>query len=328
MKRVPILLPAVLGVFLLVEPVAAAQRTFVSAATGNDANPCTRPLPCRNFAAALLQTNPNGELIALDSGGYGSITISHSVSIIAPTGVHAAINAVSPFPLVGQAITIDALQGSHVVLRNLVLNNQSAVRGMNVLSVGFLYVESCVVKDFIFGIDFHPSNSNARLHVSDTTVRGLGGAGRTIGTGISIGGGSGIQVRAILDSVRVHQNPGGIRVNQAEATIRKGIVSDGGNFGFSAESGSKIIIENSAASNSAAGFRGRDGGVMTMTRCVAISNNTGVQAHGATIYVTGSTITSNATGVATAVGGIVRSRGNNTLQANTTNGTFTSFDPN
>lgn len=54
-----------------------AQRTFVSTA-GNDANTanlCSAQNPCRGFAAAQTVTSTNGEIIALTSGGYGSISI-------------------------------------------------------------------------------------------------------------------------------------------------------------------------------------------------------------------------------------------------------------
>src|SRR5437588_645215 len=46
----------------------SAQRTFVSANHGNDANPCTVTSPCRNFAAAIAQTAPGGEVIVPDAG--------------------------------------------------------------------------------------------------------------------------------------------------------------------------------------------------------------------------------------------------------------------
>src|SRR5437870_11556491 len=74
---------------------ALAQRTFVSAATGNDANPCTRTAPCRNFAAAIAQTASGGEVVVLDSGGYGTVTINQAVSLIAPSGVYAGITVFS-----------------------------------------------------------------------------------------------------------------------------------------------------------------------------------------------------------------------------------------
>ena len=65
---------------------ATAQRTFV-ASYGIDTHPCSRTQPCRSFGTALAQTNASGEIIVLDSAGYGTVTITKSVSIIAPEGV-------------------------------------------------------------------------------------------------------------------------------------------------------------------------------------------------------------------------------------------------
>jgi hypothetical protein len=78
----------------------AAQRTFV-ASYGSDANPCSLTAPCRGFAAAVAQTSTDGEVIVLDSAGYGTVTIAQSVSIIAPPGVYAGISVFS-----GDGITV------------------------------------------------------------------------------------------------------------------------------------------------------------------------------------------------------------------------------
>ena len=80
----------------------AAQRTFV-ASTGLDANPCSIGAPCRSFGAAISHTDSDGEIIVLDSAGYGPVTIIQSVSIIAPPGVYAGISVFS-----GDGVTIDA----------------------------------------------------------------------------------------------------------------------------------------------------------------------------------------------------------------------------
>src|SRR5438128_12507761 len=94
-------------------PSIAAQRTFVSG-TGNDANACTHDLPCRSFAAAIAVTNPNGEVVAIDSAGYGPVTVTTSVTLVAPLGVHAGISVFS-----GDGVTINAAASDVVVLRNL-----------------------------------------------------------------------------------------------------------------------------------------------------------------------------------------------------------------
>jgi hypothetical protein len=78
----------------------AAQRAFV-ASYGTDVNTaanCSLASPCRGFAAAATVTDANGEIIVLDSAGYGPVTITKSISIIAPAGVYAGITVFSGAP--------------------------------------------------------------------------------------------------------------------------------------------------------------------------------------------------------------------------------------
>jgi hypothetical protein len=307
---------AVLSILLSASAGFGQVRTWVSP-TGLDTNPCTREQPCRNFAAAITAVAAGGEVVALESAGYGPVTVTKSVTLVAPAGVHAAIA-----PSSGNAITVNAGGSDHVVLRNLYLNSQGGETGIDANTLAALYVESCVVSGFNSdGILFDPTTSGARLYVSDTTIR------RSGNNGIYVLGGT--SIRATLDSVRLHQNLTGFQVNFAEATIRESVASGGSNAGFWATTGSKVMIENSISASNGSGFYAA-GGVMTMTRCAATSNsNLGVIAQGtSTIYVSDSTIAGNATGIASS-SGVVTSRGNNTLQANTTNGAFTStFAPN
>ncbi len=94
----------------------AAQRTFVSGA-GSDTNACTLVAPCRGFAVALTHTDPNGEIIVLDSAGYGPVTIDKSVSIVAPPGVYAGISVFSGDGIVISGSGIDvALRGCNSTL--------------------------------------------------------------------------------------------------------------------------------------------------------------------------------------------------------------------
>src|SRR5437660_10090589 len=59
---------------------AQATRTFVSG-VGNDADPCSRTAPCKTFAGAISKTFINGEIDCLDPGGYGTLTITKSITI-------------------------------------------------------------------------------------------------------------------------------------------------------------------------------------------------------------------------------------------------------
>src|ERR1700757_431036 len=84
-----------LGLLFLRPSLASAQRVFVSAQAGDDANPCTVASPCRTFGKALSSVAAGGEIIALDSGGYGPVTITQAVSITVPMGIYAGITVLS-----------------------------------------------------------------------------------------------------------------------------------------------------------------------------------------------------------------------------------------
>src|SRR5215470_7149502 len=95
---------------------ALSQRTFV-ASTGDDgpsaAAGCTLAQPCRSFAAAMAHTLFGGEVVVLDSAGYGPVTISQSVAITAPAGVYAGISVLTAS---GDGVVV-AGAGIDVVLR-------------------------------------------------------------------------------------------------------------------------------------------------------------------------------------------------------------------
>src|SRR5437762_8462127 len=68
---------------------AQATRTWVSG-VGNDANPCSLTAPCKTFAGAISKTFINGEIDVLDPGGFGTVTITKSITIDG-TGTFASI---------------------------------------------------------------------------------------------------------------------------------------------------------------------------------------------------------------------------------------------
>lgn len=140
---------AITGVFVLISiavaprALALANRVFVSARSGNNANACDNiNTPCQTFAGAVTQLNPGGEAIVLDSGGYGPVTITKSLTIEAPPGVLAFIH-----PPSNDAITINAGPADKVILRGLTLN--AGLNGITVNSVGTLTVENCSITGFV-----------------------------------------------------------------------------------------------------------------------------------------------------------------------------------
>ena len=134
---------AVVAALIVLTAVSAgaAQRTFVSV-HGNDANTCAVFAPCRSFTAALANTDPNGELIVLDSGAYGRVTVAQPVTIEAPAGVFAGISVFAS----DNGIDVNA-PGATVTLRGLSINGQGGNVGINVAAVAALRIDRCRVSN-------------------------------------------------------------------------------------------------------------------------------------------------------------------------------------
>src|SRR6516165_12673346 len=110
------LLATTLACPLFAMPAQAQRaRVFVSV-NGNDANPCTGGSPCKTFQHAHDVVLAGGEISVLDTGGYGTLTISKAISIVA-IGVEASI----AIPSGSNGININAGSTDKVSLRGLTL---------------------------------------------------------------------------------------------------------------------------------------------------------------------------------------------------------------
>src|SRR5215469_11342709 len=75
---------------LATTPAKARARVFV-ASYGSDSNPCTFGSPCKTFQHAHDVVDAGGEVTAIDSAGFGPISITKAVTITSPAGVEAGI---------------------------------------------------------------------------------------------------------------------------------------------------------------------------------------------------------------------------------------------
>src|SRR2546430_8877596 len=100
---------------------AQATRTWVSG-VGDDANPCSRTAPCKTFAGAISKTAVDGEIDALDPGGFGTVTITKSITI----DCHEVLASILNAGTTGVIINFNSFQGTDtrksVRLRNLNIN--------------------------------------------------------------------------------------------------------------------------------------------------------------------------------------------------------------
>src|SRR6266571_6360094 len=196
------------------------NRSAVSV-TGSDLATCTIPDPCRTFDVAISKTNSGGEVIVLGSGGYGPFTVTKSVAIISPGGIHAALA-----PTTGVAITINGA-GIDVILRNLWINSLGAADGIKILDADQVHVENCTIARFSNGITFVPG-ADCSLSVLDSFVR------LSTTYGIYLSSGPGSVSRVTVDRARLENNNGGIIVNPqgggaVDSMIRESVINSGGN---------------------------------------------------------------------------------------------------
>src|SRR3982750_4020467 len=113
------------AVFLLLQGVPAhaqATRTWVSG-VGDDANPCSRTAPCKTFAGAISKTAIAGEIDCLDPGGFGTVTITKSITIdCGPYTMGGVLSSLTNGFLVNGA-------GAVVTLRGITIDNASSTAG-------------------------------------------------------------------------------------------------------------------------------------------------------------------------------------------------------
>jgi hypothetical protein len=142
--------PVIGCAFALALPLAAeatAGRTFVKS-TGNDANTasnCPVTAPCQTFAVAYSVTNVGGEIVVIDGAGYGPLTITGPITVIAEEKAF-----IKPPP--GSAgITITG--GGRVTIQNIEINGSGGASTTGIaLDKGFLVLKNSVLTQLSTGL--------------------------------------------------------------------------------------------------------------------------------------------------------------------------------
>lgn len=267
---------------------ALTLRTFV-ASTGTDVGSCTISAPCRSFAYAMTQVIPKGEIIALDTAGYGIVTINQSVAIAAAPGATAFI-AVPPATT---GVTVAASPGDQVSLRGLALSASGAgTYGITFYSGSSLSVENCVINNFEGrGIDFQRNGdtSKPKLQIVGTTIRNNAPGLYVAGLGPSV-----LLYATIANcvftgsydqSVYAAQNA---RVVVSDSVItgnRVGVFADG--FDFTAQALVSLercnISQNQTGVAAGDAFTGQNKAIIRLSNCTITGNDTGISAINASI---------------------------------------------
>ncbi|WP_051134156.1 right-handed parallel beta-helix repeat-containing protein [Methylocystis sp. ATCC 49242] len=124
--------------------LALSPRVFVSGKGANAAG-CGTTAPCRTFQYALAMVSAGGEIVVMDSGDYGPVRITKSVSIVSDSGGVAGITQTGA----GAAIDVAAGVADKIVLRGLTVDGAGAAAyGLRVTSAASVDVTDCAFRNF------------------------------------------------------------------------------------------------------------------------------------------------------------------------------------
>jgi hypothetical protein len=228
MFRSMIAVSTLLTTFVSASPAeAAAARTFV-ASYGADANTsvnCAPTAPCRTLSAALSVVNSGGEVIVLDSAGYGPvpITITQSVSVITAPGATARMTAFGNVT----AITVNGA-GIRVILEGVAIAGSGGATGIHFQQGASLSLHRIEVTTDGNGV-VHNAGGGV-LAMAESVLRGAGGSFGSQSCFIAQASTATSPAFASIDNTR------------AEACL----------FGFLAHANSFVSIQHSSAVGAAA----------------------------------------------------------------------------
>lgn len=212
------LLTALASIALLAfMPAASAQatRTWVSG-VGDDANPGSRTAPCKTFAGAISKTAEKGVITVLDPGGFGSVTITKSITIDGGGGEGGVLSAGT------NGIVINADADDVVILRNLQIEGVgTGLTGLIILNAGAVYLENCRIQGFANGIvETTSATTGTQIFLRDSFVQ------ECEGNGISLGPVEGAASVLFLDRSRIQGCGTGLSVGTgARAILNESVVA-------------------------------------------------------------------------------------------------------
>jgi len=257
------------------------SRTFV-AASGSDTLDCSNQLtPCRNIAAAILQTAIDGEIIILSPGEYETapLNITKGIKVTSPSGTVAFIR---------QPVTINAA-GGRVILRGLTLKGTGSGNGVTLTAADSLSIEDSTIDRWAAGLRLNNAAAS-RVSMLNTIVRNNA-------AGILDPGASTSNRVAISDS-RFERNEKGLEILAGTFQVKDSTFS--GNTASGIVVGPGVVdIQRSEFSLNGVGLETLAGGTARIGRSHVFGNTTGLSAAG------GSTLASFGTNV-------IRRNGTNT----------------
>jgi hypothetical protein len=287
---------AIMAFTLMISSSAQAQatRTWVSG-VGDDVNPCSRTAPCKTFAGAISKTAVGGEIDALDPGGFGTVTITKSITIDGTDG--AGFGSILAAGTNGVNVNDSASATPNtaiVTLRNLSINGATTgLVGVNITAARNVFIEGCQ----IFG--FKSGNGNA---IRDARTVATNPAPQLWVTDSSLFNNSGSHINVI-----------GAAAAGVRAFINRTVLYGGSSHGVQAQNSTTLTVrECDINGNLGDGVRIETNSKGNLVSSVINGNLTGVNNVSGTANLADLSVFSNGSGV----NGTVVSFGNNNVRDN------------
>jgi hypothetical protein len=162
-------------------------RTFISSA-GNDSNAsaggCVVTAPCRTLAGAYPDTESGGEIVMMDPGGYGCLTITTPLSIIGTNGATSTATS-------GACIVITVTGNGNVLIRDLEITgaNNSGTTGVQ-LNSGLLTLVNAHLKMLGTGVLVGNNSATAHADIINADIVGNTVGIETNGAGVNTSSGN------------------------------------------------------------------------------------------------------------------------------------------
>jgi hypothetical protein len=271
MYRTVAALLAASGVGLCVAtPVfSQATQTWISG-VGDDVNPCSRTAPCKTFPGAISKTAVNGEIDALDPGGFGAVTVTKTIVLDGGGGQVASILVTGT-----NGITINAPASAVVILRNLRIEAVGGgVDGVRIVSAGLVVLDNVeIAGSFQNAVEFGPANNpNCAVIIHNSRFQGgLAGLKLTLGT-----------PTASLDHVSIRGAARGIDAVVGTVDVKDSYIAQSSGFGVYAEGGT-IDLDNVLFTGNAVAVQSQAGSTVRINNSDLVDNLAGFGCGGGTI---------------------------------------------
>ncbi len=321
--RVP---PAAQNFTLTVNTVSTGVRPLVGRVVRYRCQSVHRELALPLVRSGDFGDLANGEVVVLDSAGYGPATITKPIAIVSPSGVQAGVSVAS-----GAGMVVNAGAGGRVVLRGLTINALGGAIGVDFQSGAALYIERTTITNFGTAGLNSASSAGGAVYLRDVKLRD-NAIGAVFGPTPASTGALVVEIdRADFENNVVAMSFAG----KNTSGVVRGSTINGGMAGVVVQptvagSTARIEVRNSTVSKTTSvamqAGSGADGASASVTlvgvQLTGSGTGLSVQAGGA-LFVTDSTVSRNGTGISLA-GGTVTSIGDNRIVDNVVDGAFSS----